>query len=42
MTEIEAAEAYDIAASEHFGDFARLNFPAVLARAALDVMRGGE
>lgn len=36
-SEIEAAFAYDAAAAEHFGNFARLNFPpnsAVVARLA--------
>lgn len=33
-SEIEAARAYDAAASEHFGEFARLNFPAEAAHVA--------
>ena len=30
LTEEEAAQAYDTYAKEHFGNFARLNFPVVL------------
>lgn len=33
-TAVEAAKAYDIAAIEHHGEFARLNFPAAQARQA--------
>lgn len=31
-TEIEAAQAYDVAAREHFGAFANLNFPDVIGQ----------